>query len=263
MFCSVGSAPTEPNRPLIIRTQYGDDSIALVQWAYEAGFTQVQTAYVDTGWAASQWQTRIPLVEQHIQSCGFTPHTIVSKISFEAAVRGRGEFPSPQFQWCSALLKGLPFLDWLDKQDPRCQAIILIAKRKEAATAHSNLLEWIKRCEFHNDRTVWHPILNLSTPDRNALLNRAGFEPLNHRSLECHPCVNSTLSDFANLTESDIQRTFHLESEMNTPMFTDPNLGNSVGIRGLVKDAKANLKSYPHYLDLFYRGCGNHFGCGV
>jgi hypothetical protein len=250
------------DRPLIIRSQYGDDSIALVQWAYDNKLENVQVVYVDTGFAAEKWKERIERGEEHARKCGFQPVRIVSSISFAEAVKGRGEFPSSKFQWCSALLKGLPFLDWLEGWDLKCNAILLIAKRKGAATAHETLPEWIEKCEFHNHRTVWHAILNVDKHERNGLLDRAGFEPLNHRSLECEPCVNSSLEDLARLNTQDYDRIKTLEQTMPTTLFTE-------AIDLTVERAKTtvNKPNQPRikdkYLDLFYRGCGNHFGCGL
>lgn len=237
------------NHTLVIRSHYGDESIALVQWAYEQGLKEVKVVTIDTGFAAESWQSRQQLGETHARTCGFEPFTIVSPIGFAEAVKGRGEFPSAKFQWCSALLKGLPFLDWLDTWDPNCKAIIMIAKRRVAARAHAAVPEWIEKCEFHNDRTVWHPTIELSTNERDALLARAGFTPLNHRTLECQPCVNSTKADLAKLSERDIKRMEALEKTLNAPFFPCENLSENSDVE--------------HYQDLFYRGCGNHFGCGL
>lgn len=246
------------NRPLIIRSQYGDESIALVQWAYEAGLQNlvqnVEVVTIDTGFAASSWAERVKQGEQHAKDCGFKTRNLISPISFADAVKGRGEFPSVEFQWCSALLKGLPFLDWLDTWDPNCQAIILMAKRKSAALAHLNLTEWIENCEYHNNRTLWHPLINLETQERDALLDRAKFTPLHHRSLECDPCVHSTKADLARLNKQDIQKVKMLEEAIQSPILQLIHQAKKEDVNSVVEET---------YLDLFYRGCGNHFGCGL
>ncbi len=267
------------NRPLIIRSHYGDDSIAMAQWAFEANLKLVEVVTIDTGFAAENWLARQQLGEAHARACGFKTSTIVSPITFAEAVKGRGEFPSTKFQWCSALLKGLPFLDWLDTWDPHCQAIILIAKRKAAAKAHTTIPEWIDKCEFHNDRTVWHPISELETTERDALLARAGFEPLNHRTFECALCVNSTQSDLLRLGGVDIRKMEELEQIIESTLSSslteslDLSKIHSKGIIEFIKEVREtaenelknnNLKNLDEtYLDLFYRGCGNHFGCGI
>jgi hypothetical protein len=232
------------NRSLIIRTNYGDDSIALTQWVFEAGLSAT-VVYIDTGFAASLWNTRIALGEAHAKTCEFSPLRIVSKISFVDAVSGRGSFPSAKFQWCAGLLKGLPFLDWLETVDLEGEAIVLIAKRRSAAKAHAHLPEWIERCEYHGERTVWHPLLDIDDSARDGLLDRAGFIPLRHRSLECEPCVNSSEEDLERLAVTDKKRLLALEKAVSVTWVHSPT------------------PVTEKYLDLFYRGCGNHFGCGL
>jgi 3'-phosphoadenosine 5'-phosphosulfate sulfotransferase (PAPS reductase)/FAD synthetase len=230
-------------RPLVIRTNYGDESIALVQWVFESGL-YATVVYIDTGFAAVSWKQRIELGEAHANRCGFKVQSIVSKISFSDAVIGRGSYPSPKFQWCTGLLKGLPFLDWLETVDLKGECVVLIAKRRAATRLHQDLPEWIERCEFHGDRTVWHPMVNVTEVERDALLNRAGFLPLGHRSLECEPCVNSTVLDMKRMDSQDRVKLRRLEKELKIKWQNES-------------------ASFENYLDLFYRGCGNHFGCGL
>jgi 3'-phosphoadenosine 5'-phosphosulfate sulfotransferase (PAPS reductase)/FAD synthetase len=233
---------------LIIRTNYGDESIALVQWAYEAKWEGVVVVYVSTGWEASCWEARILAGEDHVRRCGYELKHLKPTMGFQDYVRGRGAFPSAKFQWCAGFLKALPFLDWLESWDKKGEAIVLLAKRKSAALAQLNMPEWIESCEYHNERSVWHPLINLETRDRDALLASAGFSPLNHRSLECEPCVNSSASDIKRISAEDKLKLKNFETEMGCSFFTEPLL------RG---------EEYQHYLDLFYRGCGNRFGCGL
>lgn len=242
------------NRPLVIRTNYGDDSIALVQWAYEALLQAVTVVYIDTGFAASHWETRIHEGEAHVRNCGYHPLILKAPISFEAAVIGRNAFPSPKFQWCTGLLKGLPFLDWLESIDLANEMIVLLAKRRAAANAHALLPEWIEQCEFHNDRTVWHPMISVSDIDRDALLARAGFSPLGHRSLECHPCVNSTEKEFSAFSKSDLDKVKVIEKTVGKSFL------ETLKVESQNQDKEENNLTY---LDRFYRGCGNHFGCGL
>ena len=46
----------------LIFASYGNDSIALIQWAHERGLTGVHVAYGDTGWAAEWWPARVEQV---------------------------------------------------------------------------------------------------------------------------------------------------------------------------------------------------------
>ena len=43
----------------LIFASYGNDSIALIQWAHERGLPGVHVAYGDTGWAADWWAGRV------------------------------------------------------------------------------------------------------------------------------------------------------------------------------------------------------------
>ena len=43
----------------VIFASYGNDSIALIQWAHERGLQGVHVAYSDTGWAAPWWAARV------------------------------------------------------------------------------------------------------------------------------------------------------------------------------------------------------------
>lgn len=271
------------NIKYILRTNYGDDSIALIQWAFESKLKPVTVVYLDTGWAAKDWIDRVTEGEHYAQTiCQFKTKRIHSKITFDQAVIGRGEFPSAKFQWCASLLKGLPFLDWLDEIDPHCQAVILHAKRKMASKAHAELPEYIDNCEYHNDRKVWHPLFNVTDVERNNLLMHAGFIPLHHRSLECQPCINSTEDDLIKLQDADIVKIQALETAVNLDMFSGAPLDNSNGILKTVNQVKCYQKrpinisvninenqvekiinESEHYLDRFYRGCGNPWGCGL
>ena len=40
----------------LIFASYGNDSIALIQWAHERSLPDVHVAYTDTGWAADWWR---------------------------------------------------------------------------------------------------------------------------------------------------------------------------------------------------------------
>ena len=43
----------------IIFASYGNDSVALIQWAHERRLTDVTVLYSDTGWAADWWAERV------------------------------------------------------------------------------------------------------------------------------------------------------------------------------------------------------------
>lgn len=276
-------------RSCVVLSNYGDDSIALIQWLYEADIKNVKVVYVETGFAAIHWKNRVEKAEQYVKNCGFDAIQITAPITFQEASVGRGEFPCSKFQWCTGILKGLPFLDWLEKIDLYAEAIVLMPKRNknnEQLDLHnypdtnSTINEWITRSPHHNERTVWHPLFNTSIIERNALLHRAGFKVLKTRSLECHPCVNSVFQDIASLNEVDIQKVQALEVQLKLPFFKPDDFGGHENIRAVYayakqEESKRSLLSDStnnkvksdddpeDYLDKFYQGCGNHFGCGL
>ena len=43
----------------VISASYGNDSMAMMQWAHERGLQNVTVTYCDTGWAAPNWELRI------------------------------------------------------------------------------------------------------------------------------------------------------------------------------------------------------------
>ena len=60
----------------LIFASYGNDSIALIQWAHERGLSGVHVAYGDTGWAAEWWPARVEQAEAWVRTLGFVPHRI-------------------------------------------------------------------------------------------------------------------------------------------------------------------------------------------
>lgn len=60
----------------MIFASYGNDSIALIQWAHERGLSDVHVAYGDTGWAAEWWPARVDQAEAWVRTLGFVPHRI-------------------------------------------------------------------------------------------------------------------------------------------------------------------------------------------
>lgn len=255
----------------ILRTNYGDNSIALCQWAYEQGLKNVYVVYIDTGFAAKNWKHQVLLGEQHAKRCGFEVIHIKAPITFIEATLGRGEFPSAKFQWCTGILKGLPFLDWLETIDLRGQATIMLG----ASNGDKNEYEFqqnddkipgerVENSPHYNDRTLWYPLLNLSAEEQDALLQRANFVPQKIRSLECHPCVKSSLRDIASLNEAELERVEELEERLQMPFFPPENFGNQCGIRNVYQYAKEQDSLCAEgSKSALTGGCSNYFGCGL
>ena len=244
----------------VISSSYGNDSVALIQWAHERALPDVTVAYCDTGWSAPYWPQRVDKGEALAHRYGFTTVRCKS-IGMAALVRIKKGWPGsgPQ-QFCTAHLKGLPFLQWIDEVDMDFNAVVLIGKRRAESQARRSRPEFIESSEYHGGRKVWHALYAHTDYQRNELLVRAGFEPLPHRSRECNPCVNANRSDLLRLTSGEIERVNDLECEIGRPMFR-PKRFNVMGIHGVIVWAKDG-RNRPSFDDEEAE-CAGLFGCGL
>lgn len=243
----------------VISSSGGNDSVALIQWAIEQKLPNVHVVFCDTGWAAPGWMFRVEKVHKYAEKHGIKTH-IVESFGMAELVRSRKGWPGNAQQFCTAHLKGVPFLDWIEKFDEKCVAKVLIGKRRAESEARKNTPEFIEKSEFHGDRTVWHPLYLHSDGQRNELLLRAGFDPLPHRSLECNPCVNANRADFLRLTPGEIERVNDLEVEIGKPMFRPKRFG-ALGIYGVIAWAKDGRERGD--IEEENAQCAGLFGCGL
>lgn len=233
---------------LVLRSHYGNESIALIQWMYEqrekilSVYQKVYVAYIETGWEAASWKERAREGEAWVRSLHFTPLWLVAP-SFETLVKDRGSFPSAKFQWCAGFLKGLPLLNWLEEVDLNCEWTIAISKRQ--ALYRTPISEWIQECPYHGERAVWHPLLSLTTEERDLLIQRAGFSLLSSRSLECEPCVYSTKKEWDKMHPQDRKKVAVLSTTLKKPWDLFYTFETDAAMAR------------------FERGCGDHFGCGL
>ena len=247
----------------VLSASYGNDSRAMIQWAREANLNDVVVAYIDTGWASEQWQDLVRSSDEWARSLGFETVTIKPTMRFADLIRAKKGFPNQRYQWCSGLLKGIPFLNWLDDLDPDGSSAVFVGKRRDESRARADT-PCVTISEYHGGRLLIHPLYNHSEADRNALLQRAGFDPLPHRSLECDPCVNANRSDFRRLSAADIAKTAALEAEIGKTMFRPARHGGAHGIEQVIEWARCSRGQFRHEQDgLFTVGCGSPFGCGL
>lgn len=232
----------------IIIANFGNDSIALIEWVRQQALQNVYVLSVDTGWAAEGWGDRMVLANQYLAQNEIKHVRLKSEYSFEKLVRERQNFPSIKFHWCASFLKGLPILDWLDEVDPHLNATVLLAKRREQAPALHNLQEFELESHSYGDRKVWYPLYQRTLTQRNQLIQQAGFDILATRSLECDPCIYNQRSDFLRLSQTRQQQLKALEESIGRPMFAAPVDQD--------RDLAGNDKS------TYYQGCGSEFGCG-
>jgi hypothetical protein len=248
----MGRIPRPPR--FVIFCSYGNDSIALIQWAYEQGLKDVVVVYSDTNWAARWWQNRVEWLEFWVHSLGFwTDRT--SSIGFvELALQKKG-FPSNRYQWCSYILKIEPGSRWLEETDPEKRAICLVGVRREESQARADFPRFLLNSENHGGRVMVSPLADFTEVERDALLERAGLSPLPHRSMECSPCINSNRADLKALSEEEVDRVEGVENMINDAfgltkngkrrtLFRPGLKMGAVGIREVVKWAKAGHGKY-------------------
>jgi 3'-phosphoadenosine 5'-phosphosulfate sulfotransferase (PAPS reductase)/FAD synthetase len=241
----------------ILVGNYGNETIALLQWAIEQKLRPCYIVSVDTLWGADNWQARVARAQQYASEHGVQAQRLSAKQGFAQWVTHKREFPTKKFQWCAGLLKGLPLTVWLDEIDPACEATVVIGKSRASARAHRHLPSMIEESEHFGDRRVWLPLLDVSLAERDALIERTGIPILPHRSLECDPCIHATARDLASLTPADVEKTEILEATIGQPMFKGKGIREqTVCARQRTDEAAAGSA------EAFTMGCGSPWACG-
>lgn len=235
----------------VIFASYGNDSVALIQWAHEWALEGVTVVYSDTGWAAADWQARVAQMEAWVETLGFQ-HSRTTSIGFRDLARQKKGFPTQRYQWCSHRLKIEPAERWLRDHDPDARAICVVGVRhEEAANAtddRAKFPEYLPKSANHGDRFLLAPFVKLTAADRDGFLTRAGVEPLPHRSRECR-CINSNRTDFRGYTEADIEDIEQIEREVGKTMFRPHRHMGAKGIREVIRWANSERGKYESESD--------------
>jgi 3'-phosphoadenosine 5'-phosphosulfate sulfotransferase (PAPS reductase)/FAD synthetase len=245
----------------VISSSYGNDSVALIQWAKENNLQNVHVVFIDTGWSKPGWLERVAELEAWVTSLGFKAQHIRPEIQFEELMRRKKGFPDQRHQWCSALLKGLPFLTWIDDADPECKATVMIGKRREESQERKDTPEFVESSPYHGGRRVHHPLYLHTEKMRNELIWRAGFEVLPHRSDECSPCANANKADLRRLTPFEIERLKNLEGETGQTMFRTKKKGGAKGIEQVIQWAYSGRGKYNPQQESLFTSCSSGY-CG-
>lgn len=243
----------------IIHSNFGNNSLALIQWAYEHNLADVTVCHIDTGWAANDWPEHVAHCEHFVHECGFAAVHLQPRVDFEQLMTIRNGFPAGKYQWCSLHLKGTTLLQWLNDVDPSTTAIILYGKRQCDSRQIDPIPEFIEASAHHGDRRVWHPLHAHTTEQRDALLARAGIRPLPHASHQCFPCINTPWNELQSIHEADIVKTEELEHDIAMPLFGHRVTSGATGIRQVVK--RARIANDLADTDIRF-GCSAAFGCG-
>jgi 3'-phosphoadenosine 5'-phosphosulfate sulfotransferase (PAPS reductase)/FAD synthetase len=236
----------------VINSSYGNDSCALIQLAHEEKLDGVAVVYADTKWGAPWWEPRVTKMEAWVRSLGFSAHHI-DTIGFVNLAKQRKGFPSQQFQFCSYELKIKALASWMDDNDPARQACIMVGVRREESASRKAWPEARLKDLNNGGRVLLAPLATFSTADRDALLARAGIEPLPHRSMECFPCINSNREDLRLLAQDPerVDSIERLETEMGVTsngkprtLFRPSRFKGAVGIREVIKWAQSDRGKY-------------------
>lgn len=236
----------------ILIANYGNHSLAALQYLIEQSEDPIHVIYVDTGWSSESWLARVKQCEAYAKQHQVQVHHVKAIADFKQMVQDRRQFPSSKFQWCAGFLKGLALLDALDRLDPFCEATLVSGKRRLDSKRFHQLPEWIEDDEHYNGRRIWHPLWQCNDQDFQGLIKKTGFEFLSHPSRECSPCIHASLSDLQQLDQPSIERLNSLEQELGINMFEKP-----------ICQYQAN----PHppsseHLKQFDLGCGSPWCCG-
>lgn len=249
----------------IIFASYGNDSIAMIQWAHETGLKDVTVAYSDTGWSADYWPARVAKAEEWAQLLGFATVRIPG-MTMEQLVEWKKAWPrggGGKFQFCTENLKEIPARNWMAQFDPEKEAVCMVGIRREESANRSQFPEWVEESEGHDGRMLHAPLVRHSEAQRNALILKTPFEVLATRSKECWPCVNARKQELKQLSETGIVRIETIETRMGINskgnarvMFSSARHGGAIGIRAVVEDARKNTD------DLFSPGGCDGGWCG-
>lgn len=252
-----------PDAPdYVIFSSFGNDSIALIQWAVEKGLTSVVVAYSNTGWAAKFWPDRVARACDWVRKLGFGFEQLPSQGMVDLA-RSRKGWPRNGLQFCTTELKIVPAQKWLDSVDPEKESICLVGVRRAESRVRSSWPQWIEESGNHGGRSLWSPLYAHSATERDELLDRAGWDVLPHSSMECSPCVNANRNDIRMLTEDRIALIEKLEEEMGytskgkkRTFFRPYRHMGAIGIREVVKWAHSKRGKYKPPVQL-----GDGVGC--
>ncbi len=239
----------------IARCSYGNDSIAMLQILHEFGLKDVAVVYSDTGWASDAWKVRVDQGEEWVRSLGWEAVRLTS-IGFEASVRNHtaaGMFPTRLVKFCTQELKVRPFLKWVTAADPDHRALVCVGVRRAESAARASHPAFMP--ERDNGRHVWHPMIDFSDADRDAMIAKTPFPILPHRSDECAICINSNRADLRRASPEAIAAVAALEADVGRPMFNPAKYAGAEGIgevkrwadseRGKYRPPAGEVPAYP------------------
>jgi 3'-phosphoadenosine 5'-phosphosulfate sulfotransferase (PAPS reductase)/FAD synthetase len=227
----------------IVFVSGGNDSVALVGFAYTQRLEDVAVVYTNTGWASPTWAQRVHLFSLWVELLGFRFYEVQSE-GMDALITRKKAFPANKPKFCTYELKILPALRWMDTIDPERAATCCVGIRREESEARATWPEYVESSENHGGRPLWSPLVRMTTIERDALLRQYRWSPLPHRSRECSPCVNSNRADLRMLPVADIEKVRAKEQQMGLTMFRPYRYMGATGIDEVVKWANSERGQY-------------------
>jgi hypothetical protein len=190
----------------VVKTSYGNDSIALIRYLHERNqrksLGKVVCLYNDTGWAAKWWEGRVQNGEELAKSYGFIPARTTA-LPWKKLLKNHAGWPDKMRRFCTQELKIIPTMFWLLKNDPEGKAEMVCGVRREESAARRLWPEYVESSPADEGRPQWSPLIFHTKEERDALIERAGWQPLAHRSRECR-CIMANGPDIASWSEEDI-----------------------------------------------------------
>jgi len=237
----------------IIFSSNGNDSVALIQWAFDNSLEDINVCYSDTQWSKSGWSDRVNDVKHWVESKGGKFHIIESE-GFEALCKRKKAFPTNGMAFCSYELKIKPAQELLETIDPELEATCLTGVRRCESAKRAQWPEWIEESDNHGGRSLHSPLVRHTDEMRDDILRRTPFPILETRSQECWPCVNASKGDIRLLDITDIERVENLEAEIDKLkkndgerfMFRSKKCQGAKGIRQVFDWANTNHGGYDH-----------------
>lgn len=241
----------------VIFSSFGNDSIALIQWAIERELKDVFVVYSNTQWSHRDWPARVEKAKVWLAGVGFSFEEIESEGMVNLVLRKRG-WPRHGMHFCTEELKIKPAFAWLEAKDPNKEAVCLVGIRREESFGRSQFPEWTEQSPRHGNRSLWAPLVNVKAAERDVLITKAGFDVLPHRSFECYPCINSNKAQLKLVSEDRIELIERIENTLGPgrTMFRPQSKMGAVGIREVVKWAHSERGEYEPKT-----GCDSGF-CG-
>ena len=234
----------------VVFSSYGNDSIALLQLLHEYRLPEQRTVavvYSDTKWANAEWPARVTKAARWAETLGFFTATTEPELGFADLVRKRQIFPRGRAQFCTSELKIKPAQLWLDRHDPDRRAVCVVGVRRAESLRRSGTPPFVPISDAHGGRQLWHPLVEFDNEARDALVIRAGWEVLPHRSEEC-ACIFSNRKDLRRFSEDKIDEIRDLERELaadgSRTMFRPKAYAGARGIDEVIRWARSERGKY-------------------